>query len=772
MAKSRRNTRKAPRPSQPRVSQSTRAAREGHAKDVDLALETAEDSSKAVQAAANEGLAPSVIATPAVDAEDRLLKAYDALIEQRTLYEQCRDRAAQREREADAAAQSAEAEQAAIREAKSEIQTVQSELAVKAQDFRAREVELLNQEARAAAGFQDLLDSKEQAISDRLSFEHEQRLAAVTAAEAGVEERQRRLDEEHAQLIDRAADLRAREHAVLRRSRESDAEVALTSAERIQDLETRNRVANLRVEKATEEINRLEREQIEIRARWTAVGNRDPKSLLQELEHLRDQNQDLRHQLAERLDGEDLDRLHFLERNNQELREERERLQRTLDEMESRAVYDQASHLKARQLQEAQRQYELVVLGYQQQLGTLSESYEKLIAAKAEDPAAPLFPACTAIDADDEFASAGVEDGSEIDLHRFARDLQGSMWKNSERAYRLDDVCAFLGGMAMSRLHLLEGMSGIGKTSLPLAFAAALKARCEIIEVQAGWRDQHDLFGHYNSFEKRFQENRFLTALYKAGSPRHRNRPFFIVLDEMNLSRPEQYFSVLLSRLESEDESPIHLAPAGPGRRPAHFKLDGTGIELPPNVWFIGTANQDESTLEFADKTYNRAFLLELPPEQPQVLSGGDVEPYTYGALRHSFGKAKRRHGKDVTTVKELLKHLQDDLYEIGRVQVGPRLESQLEAFLPVFAAARGTGSEARPGVDAVEGVCDPVALGADQFIASKILRQIRTRFEVTTDGIDHLEQVLDEAWSVNFSGTQPERCAQVFADERRRRSA
>ena len=68
-----------------------------------------------------------------------------------------------------------------------------------------------------------------------------------------------------------------------------------------------------------------------------------------------------------------------------------------------------------------------------------------------------------------------------------------------------------------------------------------------IIEVQAGWRDRHDLFGHYNTFERRFQEEPFLLALYKAQTPRYRDRPFFIVLDEMNLARPEQYFSVLLS---------------------------------------------------------------------------------------------------------------------------------------------------------------------------------------------------------------------------------
>jgi predicted kinase len=71
----------------------------------------------------------------------------------------------------------------------------------------------------------------------------------------------------------------------------------------------------------------------------------------------------------------------------------------------------------------------------------------------------------------------------------------------------------------MSRLHLLQGISGTGKTSLPIAFASAIGAGCKAIEVQAGWRDRQDLIGHYNAFEKKFYESEFLLALYRAGCP-------------------------------------------------------------------------------------------------------------------------------------------------------------------------------------------------------------------------------------------------------------
>lgn len=257
----------------------------------------------------------------------------------------------------------------------------------------------------------------------------------------------------------------------------------------------------------------------------------------------------------------------------------------------------------------------------------------------------------------------GVVLDDAIDLSSFARSLQSTMFRESERAYRINDIAVFLGGLAMARLHLLEGMSGIGKTSLPKAFAAALHTDCAVVEVQAGWRDRTDLFGHHNTFEHRFEESDFLQALYRAGTPRYRDRPFFIVLDEMNLSCPEQYFSVLLSKLENNDGKAIQLVSSSTGRPPALFE-NGIGLRLPDNVWFIGTANQDESTLEFADKTYNRAHLMQLPSHRPWVphQNGSSVQPYSSDALYKAFAKAREVHRDAVKKVRQLVHGMSDDL--------------------------------------------------------------------------------------------------------------
>jgi hypothetical protein len=82
--------------------------------------------------------------------------------------------------------------------------------------------------------------------------------------------------------------------------------------------------------------------------------------------------------------------------------------------------------------------------------------------------------------------------------------------------FRLEDIQLLIAGFAMSQLHIFQGISGTGKTSLAKAFAKAIGGHCTDIAVQAGWRDRDDLLGHYNAFEKRFYERDCLQGLYRA----------------------------------------------------------------------------------------------------------------------------------------------------------------------------------------------------------------------------------------------------------------
>ena len=107
--------------------------------------------------------------------------------------------------------------------------------------------------------------------------------------------------------------------------------------------------------------------------------------------------------------------------------------------------------------------------------------------------------------------------------------------------YTHEEIATFLAGLGTTKLSILQGMSGTGKTSLPKIVAEALYSVCEIVEVESSWRDKNELLGYYNEFNKVYTPKKFTQALYKAKL--NSEVLTFIVLDEMNLSRIEYYFS-------------------------------------------------------------------------------------------------------------------------------------------------------------------------------------------------------------------------------------
>jgi hypothetical protein len=116
-----------------------------------------------------------------------------------------------------------------------------------------------------------------------------------------------------------------------------------------------------------------------------------------------------------------------------------------------------------------------------------------------------------------------------------------------------------------------------------------------------------DLMGYYNSFEHKYKETEFFKALYLANLPKYSNTLFFIILDEMNLSRPEHYFADFLSLLEQKEDE-RYISVNAPDEVLPKLIVQGK-MKVPENVRFIGTANHDETTLEFAPKTYDRSIL-------------------------------------------------------------------------------------------------------------------------------------------------------------------
>ena len=136
-------------------------------------------------------------------------------------------------------------------------------------------------------------------------------------------------------------------------------------------------------------------------------------------------------------------------------------------------------------------------------------------------------------------------------------------------------------GLAATKMILLQGISGTGKTSLPYALGKFLKNDATISSVQPSWRDRTELFGYFNEFTKKFNETEFLKRIYEASYNDDIN---IVVLDEMNIARVEYYFAEMLSILEMPDPSEwkIELVTNTWPTDPEHL-FDGK-LTIPQNV--------------------------------------------------------------------------------------------------------------------------------------------------------------------------------------------
>lgn len=171
-----------------------------------------------------------------------------------------------------------------------------------------------------------------------------------------------------------------------------------------------------------------------------------------------------------------------------------------------------------------------------------------------------------------------------------------------------------LGLWARDRRHfaVLTGLSGTGKTQLAIEYAKALtggdgeaNGRIRTIAVQPGWYDPTPLLGYVNPLgENRYAKTEFLRFLIRANEDP--STPYVCVLDEMNLSHPEQYLAPILSAMELEhDEIDLHSGDADESGVPR-------GIPYLDNLVLIGTVNMDETTMGISDKVLDRAFTLEF----------------------------------------------------------------------------------------------------------------------------------------------------------------
>ena len=271
--------------------------------------------------------------------------------------------------------------------------------------------------------------------------------------------------------------------------------------------------------------------------------------------------------------------------------------------------------------------------------------------------------------------------------------------KDAGFIYKPNLVRSFLASIKSSKMTILKGYSGTGKSSLPILFAKYLNAECEVVPVQPNWRTKQDIIGFYNYFTNKFIPTDLTKTLIRANVSK--DRIFFVVLDEMNLARVEYYFSEFNSKLWADkDKRKIQLF-EGNANYSGHVEhyIEDNKIYIPDNVFFIGTINEDDSVSPISDKIFDRAQVvdfMELPSysyrgKLDDVPENNEKKFTRYSSFIGKQINEKNKKSNCMDIVDKVNKSVKD---KFGKV-IGYRSLSQIEDFIIYFESSGGNDIDA-----------------------------------------------------------------------------
>lgn len=259
--------------------------------------------------------------------------------------------------------------------------------------------------------------------------------------------------------------------------------------------------------------------------------------------------------------------------------------------------------------------------------------------------------------------------------------------------YKADDIANFYLALRTKPFVILAGVSGTGKTQLPRKFAAAIGLKENVIQVSVrpDWTDGSDLLG-YTSLGGNFIAKDLVFAIQRAKG--NRRKPFFFILDEMNLARVEHYFSDFLSVIETREWNQNREIVTDPLLRhemltDARNREEFEALGWPDNLYLIGTVNMDETTHTFSRKVLDRANTIEMNSIDLRWSEDNNVRLEALSGIENDFLKTTYLHASELTVdnKKSLTEEMKllieiNDILKEGGLHFAYRVRDEIAFYL------------------------------------------------------------------------------------------
>jgi len=321
------------------------------------------------------------------------------------------------------------------------------------------------------------------------------------------------------------------------------------------------------------------------------------------------------------------------------------------------------------------------------------------------------------------------------------------------RDFKADNFCRdfdcgkrYINSLIAKPFVILTGNSGTGKTQVAKQFAEYLKKGDDelaenylFIPVGADWTDNTKILGYYNPLANngvgKYEKTEVFRFIERAiVNP---DIPFFLILDEMNLSHVERYFSDFLSKMELLNYSTSEKV---------FFDITGYGkLELPKNLFITGTVNIDETTYMFSPKVLDRANVIEFKPEMNDILQNllgessyneigvaedGVAEGFMQLANKIRSEKVPQEVEQTLGEIQSILKKFYETLEKYG-FEFAYRTVKEIRLYA---IAAYETANESKPSAHEI----------ADIQILQKILPKIHGNKKQIGELLDKLDQLCE----------------------------